>query len=651
MRWLSDGEARVRRRAALAVGRVKLREGVAPLTKLLSDSDPEVRQMAAFAIGLISDRSGRDPLIGALNDEHPLVKGSAAEGLGLIGDASAADAIARMATQLVTAGAVATIPTDDADVRRDTPAAALRLALVALVRLKAYTPLATVVLDTAGQPRIRWWPVAFALQRLEDPRAQSALLTLARDPHPVTRAFAVKGLGAVGGSGGRALDGAQGGARAGIDPAVIATLVPLVTGPEQRVAVEAIRALGRLGDTAAGPPLIALIRNPKGDPLLRLEAVQASGSVRDPAFDDVLLDTLADPSPAVRGATLRALAQRDPAAFVTILSGLDAEDADWRVRVAMAETLGTLPPEAGLPRLRLLLDDRDQRVVPAALTALARLAPSDAVTVLSARLAAEDPVVRAAAARAVASLKPPVASPAPGAALAAAYRFGQKDTTYVARAAALAALADLRVPEAVPTLTEALSDKDWAVRARAAELLTHLDPASDAEGRIRPAPTGRESTDYRSARLTAPPVSTQFFVDTDRGTIHAELAVLDAPLTVETFVTLARRGFYDGVAVHRVVPNFVVQAGDPRGDGEGGPGFTIRDESNQRSFVRGTLGMALDWGDTGGSQFFITQSPHPHLDATYTAFGRVLSGMEVVDRLQVGDVIRRIRIWDGTATP
>ena len=124
-------------------------------------------------------------------------------------------------------------------------------------------------------------------------------------------------------------------------------------------------------------------------------------------------------------------------------------------------------------------------------------------------------------------------------------------------------------------------------------------------------------------------MSTQFYIDTDRGTIQFELAVLDAPLTVDNFVTLARRGFFDGLSFHRVVPDFVVQAGDPRGDGEGGPGYTIRDELNQRPYVRGTLGMALDWADTGGSQFFITQSPQPHLDAKYTVFGRVLSGMDV----------------------
>ena len=138
------------------------------------------------------------------------------------------------------------------------------------------------------------------------------------------------------------------------------------------------------------------------------------------------------------------------------------------------------------------------------------------------------------------------------------------------------------------------------------------------------------------------------YIDTDRGTIQIELAVLDAPLTVENFTTLARKGFFDGLPVHRVVPDFVVQGGDPRGDGEGGPGYSIRDELSERPFLRGTVGMALDWADTGGSQFFITHSPQPHLDAKYTVFGRVIAGMDVVDKIEQWDVIRRVRIWDGT---
>src|SRR5262249_2216269 len=157
--------------------------------------------------------------------------------------------------------------------------------------------------------------------------------------------------------------------------------------------------------------------------------------------------------------------------------------------------------------------------------------------------------------------------------------------------------------------------------------------AADAAMQIRPAPTTLAPGVYQAARLVNPPVSTQVYLDTDRGTIQIELAVIDAPLTVENFITLARKGYFNGLAVHRVVPDFVIQDGDPRGDGEGGPGYTIRDELSERPYLRGTVGMALDWADTGGSQYFITHSPQPHLDAKYTVFGRVISGMEVVDQI------------------
>ena len=102
-----------------------------------------------------------------------------------------------------------------------------------------------------------------------------------------------------------------------------------------------------------------------------------------------------------------------------------------------------------------------------------------------------------------------------------------------------------------------------------------------------------------------------------------------------------------GCRVHRLIPNFVIQAGDPRGDGEGGPGYSIRDERSPAPFLRGTLGMALDGPDTGGSQFFITLSPQPHLDGQFTVFGAVIGGWEVLDEVSRWDVIVRIQILDG----
>jgi cyclophilin family peptidyl-prolyl cis-trans isomerase len=293
-----------------------------------------------------------------------------------------------------------------------------------------------------------------------------------------------------------------------------------------------------------------------------------------------------------------------------------------------------------------MLSDADQRVIPHVIASIAKLRDPKAAAIALDRLKADDPVVRAAAAAAIGELKPADGA----AALAAAYTNGQRDAMYNARAAALAALAAYGPPAATPVLRQALADKDWAVRVRAAMLLKQLDPstADEVEAAIRPAPTTAPAETYAAPRIINPPVSTQVFIDTDRGTIQIELAVIDAPLTVENFLALARKGFFNGLSIHRVVPDFVVQDGDPRGDGEGGPGYTIRDELNERPYLRGTLGMALDpWPDTGGSQWFITHSPQPHLDAKYTVFGRVLAGMDVVDALQQWDVIRRVRVWDG----
>jgi HEAT repeat protein len=621
---LADQEARVRRRAALAVGRVGLRDGVAPLLPLLGDPDPEVRQMAAFALGLIGDTRARDPLVQALGDASPLVRGSAAEGLGLLGDQAAAEPIGKMIAEIVAAGALDAVPGDDADVGRDNLPAVFRLGLFALVRLKAFEPIAAAVLDAAAQPRVRWWPVAFALERLEDPRGLNALLSLAKDAHPDTRAFAVKGLGAL------------------KNRAALPLLLPLVSGSDRPAAIEAVRALGRIGDAAAAPPLLKIVQDRKADPAVRLEAVAALGGIRTSAVYDVVLDLVSDPSPDIRAAALRSGAMLDPEHFVTVLSGLDP-DPDWSVRFALASVLGTLPADIALPRLSVMLNDSDQRVLPSVLASLVKVRAPTAAAMMLDRLTADDPAVRAAAAAAVAELKP-----ANGArALADAYQRGQRDPTYIARAAALAALARYGAGDAQAVLRTALSDKDWAVRVRAATLLKELDPSSDVAQQIRPAPTRLAADAYAAPRLVSPPVSTEVYLDTDRGTIRIELAVLDAPLTVENFVTLARSGFFNGLSVHRVVPDFVIQTGDPRGDGEGGPNYTIRDELSERPFVRGTVGMALDWADTGGSQFFITLSPQPQLDAKYTVFGRVIAGMEVVDQIQPRDVIRAVRVWDG----
>jgi cyclophilin family peptidyl-prolyl cis-trans isomerase/HEAT repeat protein len=632
---VADPEARIRRRAALAIGRVGLREGIQPLTTALGDADPDVREMAAFGLGLIGDVVAAPALTAALADASPIVRGRAAEALGKIVlnqpqqvDPAArkelADAVGRVAAEYARTPVVVSMPPDDEKWPAAPEAEAFRLAVYALVRLHGYEQLAGAVLDASGHRVTMWWPAAYAVGRIEDKRAQPALLEMLKGPGKYSVAFAARGLGAI------------------KDPAAVEPLIALVNVPETplEVVVSAVRALQSIGDARAVSPLVKLATSAT-DPNVRLQTVTALGTLRATEGLPIVQDFLTDPWPTMRSTALRAAAAIDAESFVLVLSGMEP-DPQWTVRAALAEVLATLPPEVALERVRSMLQDEDRRVVPAVLTALARLKAPDAGSIAMAQLKEPDFAVRATAARLVGELKPAGGVEA----LRDALTLAQGDSAIDARAAIASALAESGGPTAIGAVKEALGDKDWALRVHAADLLAKLDPAGDYRAMMRPAP-GVPIAPYDDPQLIAPSLSPHVFIETAKGTIEFELAVLDAPQTTRNFITLARKGFFNGLQIHRVVPNFVVQDGDPRGDGEGGPGYTIRDELNERPFVRGTVGMALSGKDTGGSQFFITHSPQPHLDALYTAFGHVVNGMDVVDRIQQGDTIQRVRVWDG----
>jgi cyclophilin family peptidyl-prolyl cis-trans isomerase/HEAT repeat protein len=449
---------------------------------------------------------------------------------------------------------------------------------------------------------------------------------LVRSDNTYARAFAAKGLGAL------------------KDPSAVPVLLPLVDAAHSNSgpAVEAIRALGRIGDPRATAPLLDVLRASATTPMVRAETLLALGALPpDAATQEYFVDFLADGSPAIRAAALQALAKADDDSFMTVLSGLDP-DSHWSVRAQLAAILATKDPARALPRLTRMLTDSDQRVIPEVLNALTKLKAPDIAKILLEKLQADDVEVRAAAATNLGELKPEGAVEA----LVAAYKRGEVDLLYDVRGAVIEALSNYGPAVGVPALRTALGDKDWAVRVRAAELLKKLDPAIDAIHAIRPAPAGRP-INYEALSVADPPVSPRVYIETEKGTIEIELDVLDAPRTCENFISLARKGYFNGLSFHRVVADFVVQGGDPRGDGSGGPGYTLRDELNEEPYVRGAVGMALAWKDTAGSQFFITHSPQPHLDAKYTVFGRVVAGMDVVDSITQWDVMKSVSVWDG----
>jgi cyclophilin family peptidyl-prolyl cis-trans isomerase len=232
------------------------------------------------------------------------------------------------------------------------------------------------------------------------------------------------------------------------------------------------------------------------------------------------------------------------------------------------------------------------------------------------------------------------------AALEALWRNSASDKVPDARDTVLDAAGKAGKDPAAHALLEAgLTDRDWLVRRRAAEVLKRVynEDHDVAIGAASDLPVEHYAA---VLRWTAELHHATFQLEDGSFTVALECE--QAPLACVNFACLANGGFYDGHRVHRVVPNFVIQDGDPRGDGSGGPGYAVRDEVGM-PFAPGVLGMASAGYDTPGSQWFVTSSAQPHLDLRYTAFGTVTEGFEVVPRVLVGEPVRSIRV-DGGAT-
>jgi cyclophilin family peptidyl-prolyl cis-trans isomerase/HEAT repeat protein len=618
----SDPDGAVRRRAVLAIGRAGVPDGAATLVSSLNDAEAEVRGTAAFALGLLGQKSTVPALVAALKDSSPLVRGRAAEGLGLIADPSAAPAIADAFSGCKSE--IGSIEPDDESAPKSPAIDACRLALLALVPLKNYDALARVALDEQGQPISTWWPVAYALQRIGDPKTAPALVTLLGARGVYTPSFALRGLATA------------------KDARVVQPALAFANraNADVRLRVSAVRALAQVGGPDVTPALLKLLVDRTTPKNLALEIVTAIGTLRDKRAFDPILDLVTDPWPAMRLAALTSAARIDPDGFLIVVSSLD-RDKEWSVRAGLASILATLPADRVRDAIRDLASDQDVRVSAPALEGLAKTGSPDLTKRLFDAMDSPDFGMRATAARLMGESRPEGGA----ARLAAAYARAETEPTYVPREAALEALAKYGAAEARETLTRALADRDWPVRLRAAELLRGLgQPAAAPE---RPAVLRQPLEFFESERVLHPKFSPHAFLETKLGTIEIELNVVDAPFTTASFVDLARAGFFNGVRVHRLVANFVIQAGDPRSDGEGGPGYTIRDELSTQPYVRGTVGMALAGPDTGGSQFFITLSPQPHLDGKYAVFGKVVNGWDVLDQIAQWDVIERVKIWDG----
>ena len=662
----ADANPAVRRRAALAAGRIGDEGAVAPLRGVLGgDLDEGARAMAAFALGEIEAESGAGALEEALGrSKSPEVRARAIEALGKIAAAlpeAKQDSKKRLGDVITSALS--------AEGRAPRPnRLLLLLGLTAVLRSKPEGGARAVAFFlNSADARVRE-DAANTLARLRAKEALERLRAmLASDTDAVARANAARALGAA------------------EDAAALDTLaLHATTDADLRVRVSAVRALAQLKNARAAAPLVkrgeelfAAYKSAKAGGAANpaevnelLEIATALGRVVPNSNDEratALLRQVRDAgvvAPEVETALARvAPAQyaRDPrvSELVSRLASFKDPNVTWQkvsaVGQGLGETAGVTSAMVGNSVVSLQADaqialralvqspNTPALAVPDLLRALQGFKPLDMAPLARAQLKADDVIVRATAADILSELPPDADN---SRALADALPRALEDEMNDAALSILGALSKQKGAEATAAIQKALEVTDYLVRRRAADILRERAGGADAASRrVETVNTRNHREDYaRAVARTGKQV--RAVVTTDKGAFTIELLPEDAPLTVDNFVGLARRHYFDGIAFHRVVPNFVIQGGDPRGDGNGGPGYQIRCEINTAPYDRGAVGMALSGKDTGGSQWFVTHSPQPHLDGGYTVFGRVVQGLDVVDRLARGDLIRFVTITE-----
>jgi len=617
----------VRRHAALAVGRIRNPAGVPILLELLTDPDSVVQQDAAFALGLIADPTSlqhlQDVLLQSTEAERTDADAEIVTAIAKIGGPDAARLFDELLLRWMSRAEAGDAPF------------LVEPLLGEAWRLGDDAPVVTIAqLANAQSERIRRAAV-YSLSRLRAAGAARELLAASADEDALVREWAARALTQAFAD------------SAGLDHSAVATrLSQLATDQEPGVRVNALKALGSFAD----PDYAGVAADGTGDPeaQVRLQALATLGRLGGELAATALTLRLEGGSLAERGLALTSLARVDRGRALTESASWITNE-EWRRRAVGAQALRHIGGDTALSWLEQLVFDPDGRVAATAYNALAYGDSGWARELAPQLLAHADPVVRTLAARHI-GYRPRVAALDP---LAASYGLARDDAISDARIAvvrAVGAISALGYREQMAVQSRFLAQyptcDDYLVRRAASE---SLPPAATQWGPAEPVETGRDREDYRdiARRLVLPAERgegvPELHIETDRGTITVSLFAADAPITVNALLQLADRHYFDGGAWHRVVANFVIQDGDPRGDGWGGPGFALRDEINRNRYRRGTVGMALSGPDTGGSQFFITHAPQPHLDGTYTVFGRVTGGLSVVDRTVPGDRIRSVR--------
>jgi cyclophilin family peptidyl-prolyl cis-trans isomerase/HEAT repeat protein len=629
--WLSNPNALHRSRMALALARIgpatfidangngekdpdEKQAGVDALAPLVSDPSDEVRRNVAFALGEIEDPAAVETLFILTRDQANA--DVAAEAVEALSKLASSVPLARF-SELTTAAQ-----------REGVRARAVRF----LFRWKSdpASAIAAAALD-ADDPIIRR-EAAYSLSRRGYAPARAALELLLSDSDTLTRSYAARALGAI------------------ADRQSLPRLIAALGDLHPWVRTNSAAAIGKIAAKDAGslntPTLatdmvrIITVLN-DADPGTRASIIEPLGyyAVYSSLARKRLSDVAANGSRWERELAIGALARQFGDATDSTVPTLVASGSPWE-RVRIAEASQWLKQNGPSIR-RQLSHDTEAMVRAAAVGAIPDEGADAELETIRATLSDADPIVRSNAIDKYSKVK----SESDAAKITLLSRLeeeARREKENDARLSAVVALATIDYPEREATLRGLLADRDPVVRRVAADQI--VEKLKRNRPAYTPLPVEKPMSDYLPiVEWSRAPHSATIHMA--RGNIDLQLLTQDAPMTTWNFAQLAGRNYFDSSTFMRVVPNFVIQGGDPRNDMSGGPGYAIRDEINLQKYMRGAVGMALSGADTGGSQFFITHSPQPHLDGGYTIFARVVGGMsEVVDQTERGDMVIRIAI-------
>jgi cyclophilin family peptidyl-prolyl cis-trans isomerase/HEAT repeat protein len=624
-RAAADPDSTVRRFAAIAAGRIGDPAAVALLTPLLTDTDTAVQVAAIFALGLLRDSTALPALVQRTRSQGWLASPAAFElvtAAARIGGPGGAGLI----RDIMRGGILSD--------RADAPYLVARAAQEAwrLGRLAPVEDLLGMVQDSKIDTRLG---AVHSLRLLRSPAGVPRLLEALDDREsPLVRATAALALvySVV--------------SESESDPvAVTERLLRASSEADPGVRINALRALATYPEIPQGARLVPLLDDVHSN--VQVQAAQMLGGASGQEVTEALVRVAGSEkgSWARRREAFLSLARQDTASFLRLARDWSTH-GDWRRRAAAAEGYGRFSP----PLVAAMAADKDPRVTAVALAAWREGAATTDDELLAAgrRLLGDtDAAVRSVSAGIVGAR-----GDRSDVRRLEAMRRTTRDSFPDAADSALAALAALaaRSPDPHTVEQEALAVLPYPDSYLVRQWAEYYWPAAAAAwGGAYPVVPERTMADYREIAQRflvglGPGRYPRVIIEVEQaGRLEVELYGPEAPLTVANFLRLVDRRFFDGQRFFRLVPNFVAQAGDPRGDGWGGTGAVLRDEINMRRYKAFTLGMALAGQNSGDSQWFITLSPQPQLDGGYTAFGEVVDGLPALQRITEGDQIRTIR--------